>query len=313
MPLRASRFAPLQFVATAASIVGVLASSLHAQRPELVRPYDSVSCPSCATWDLPHDPVRLYGNTWYVGTNGLTAVLITSSEGHILIDGGLPSSAPLILANVRAAGFKPSDIKVLLNSHEHYDHAGGLAALQEVTGARMLATGPAAEALRTGRPTIGDPQRDIALSMPSVREVDVLPDSEVVRVGALAVTLYRTGGHTPGGSTWTWESCEGVRCLQLVYADSRSSISDDRFRYSDSREYPGAVADFRRGERLLDGLQCDLLITPHPAASQLWERLARGPESLIDRSACKRYAAGSRRALDERLRREASQRPPPSR
>ncbi|MBX7119237.1 MAG: subclass B3 metallo-beta-lactamase, partial [Gemmatimonadaceae bacterium] len=254
---------------------------------------------------------RLFGNTWYVGTDGLSSLLITSDSGHILIDGGLPSSAPLILANIRKAGFRPEDVKVLLNSHEHYDHAGGLAALQDVTGAELMVVTPAARPILTSRPREDDPQRDLALPFPVPGRLRTIGDGDVVRVGPLALTLHRTGGHTRGGSTWTWESCEGTRCLQLVYADSRSPISGDGFRFSDGREYPEAVGDFHRGERYLKSLRCDLLVTPHPSASALWERLARGREALVDRTACRRYAEASRRALDARLAREAAEAPPP--
>lgn len=291
------------------SFLAGTATAAGAQRPELVRGYDSTACPSCAAWNRPHAPVRLFGNTWYVGTDGLTALLITSDAGHVLIDGGLPNSAPLILANVRAAGFRPEDIKVILNSHEHWDHAGGIAALAEVTGARVMASGPSVPVLRRGLPGRDDPQHALALPMPPVPAVHEVADGGVVRVGPLALTMHRTGGHTPGGSTWTWRSCEGARCLDVVYADSRTPISADGFRFTDSAEYPTAVADFRRGEALLERLSCDLLVTPHPGASRLWERVAAGPEALVDREACRRYAAAGRAALDARLAREAAAKP----
>lgn len=300
MPVPLVRFALV--VITVASA----ATRLTAQRPELTTGYDSAACPSCAAWNAPQHPVRLFGNTWYVGTRGLTSLLITSPEGHILIDGGLPNSAPRILENVRAAGFRPEEIKVILNSHEHWDHAGGIAALQEVTGARVLVSAPSVPVLERGLPGRSDPQHAIALPMPAVRAVEAVADGEVVRVGTLALTMHATGGHTPGGTSWTWRSCEGERCLDFVYADSRSPISADGFRFSESAEYPSAIADFHRGQAFLEGVSCDVLVTPHPAASALWERLAGG--ALVDREACRRYAQAARRALDARL--EAERRAP---
>ena len=95
------------------------------------------NCPSCAEWNAPQAPFKLVGNTFYVGTHGLTALLITSPSGHILIDGGLMESAPLIAANIRTLGFRLEDVRVLLNTHVHYDHAGGLAALQRLSGAEV--------------------------------------------------------------------------------------------------------------------------------------------------------------------------------
>lgn len=294
---------PVPLVRTLLFLIALVlpAAPLAAQRAELLRGYDSASCPSCASWNAPQPAVRLFANTWYVGTRGLTALLITSPDGHILVDGGLPNSAPRILENVRAAGFRPSDIKVILNSHEHWDHAGGIAALQEVTGARVLVSAPSVPVLRRGLPERNDPQHAIALPMPAVREVNVVADGEVVRVGPLALSMHATGGHTPGGTSWTWRACEGARCLDFVYADSRTPISADGFRFTDNADYPSAIADFHRGQAFLEGVSCDILITPHPAVSALWERLERGTDGLVDREACKRYAQTARRALDARL------------
>lgn len=276
-------------------------SAATAQRAALTGAYDSAACPSCAVWNAPQAPLRLFGNTYYVGTRGLSALLITSNEGHILIDAGLPNSAPLILANVAALGFRASDIRIILNSHAHYDHAGGIAALQEVTGARVVASAASARVIERGLPDHDDPQHGIALPMPPVRDVEVIGAEQVVRLGPLALTRHATGGHTPGGTTWSWRACDGVRCLDFVYADSQSPISEDGFRFTDGTRYPTAIADFERGHALLETIDCDVLITPHPGASSLWERATTAPDGLIDRQACKRYAASARRALQARL------------
>src|SRR5437016_7132749 len=90
------------------------------------------SCANCATWNLPQQPFRIYGNTYYVGTHGLSSILITSDRGHVLIDGALSESVPPIVANIRTLGFKVEDIKLIVNSHVHFDHAGGIAELQKL-------------------------------------------------------------------------------------------------------------------------------------------------------------------------------------
>jgi len=110
-----------------------------AQDTALTRTYSSTECPSCAGWNEATGPVHLFGNTYYVGTRGLASVLVASPNGHVLIDGGLPSSAPLVLQNIQALGFRVTDVQIIVNSHEHDDHAGGIAALQLATSA--LATG----------------------------------------------------------------------------------------------------------------------------------------------------------------------------
>lgn len=266
--------------------------------------YTPEQCPSCAAWNAPRPPVRLFGNTYWVGTQGLGAVLITSESGHVLIDGGLPESADVILANVGALGLDPEDIDVILNSHAHYDHAGGTAELQRVTGAAVLASAASAAVLRRGIPGEDDPQHASALPFPPVEEVHVVAPGDTVRMGPLALVAHLTPGHSPGGTTWSWRSCEGGRCMDFVYADSQTPVSDDGFRYSE-----GARADdFRRGLSIIGNLSCDVLITPHPGASRLWERVeareAGDPDALIDIDACRRYADRGRDQLATRIARE---------
>jgi metallo-beta-lactamase class B len=115
-------------------------------------------CPSCAEWNAPQKPFRLYGNSWFVGTHGLSAVLLTSANGHVLIDAGLPESAPLIAQNIATLGFRMQDVKLIVNSHDHYDHAGGIAELQKLSGARVAASAPSAKVLQDGDSENDDPQ-----------------------------------------------------------------------------------------------------------------------------------------------------------
>lgn len=242
--------------------------------------------------------MHLFGNTYYVGTRGLPSILVASPDGHVLIDGGLPSSAPLILRNIEALGFRVADVRFILNSHEHYDHSGGIAALQRATGARVVASEASAKVMMRGRPGPDDPQYEIALDMPVVPGVQAVNAGYVLTLGALRLTMHATGGHTPGGSTWSWTSCEGERCLSFVYADSQSPISQDGFRFTDS---PKTLAAFREGHALLERIICDVLLTPHPGASQLWQRVKTAPEGLIDPDGCKRYANAARLQLENRL------------
>lgn len=276
-------------------------TSTPAEDP-LVAAYSAEDCPPCAEWNAPQGPVRVFGNTWYVGSHGLAALLITSDEGHVLIDGGLPDTAPLILANIVEAGFEVRDVRLILNSHPHYDHSGGIAALQRATGARVAALADGAKVLRTGLLGEDDPQHTIALPFPAVAEVELILDGETLRVGPLAVTAHRTAGHAPGGTSWTWQSCAEGRCLDLVYADSQTPVSAEAYRFSDA---PDRVAAHRAGADVIAALPCDLLITPHPGASAFWERVERGREGLVDPQACQRYSETARGQLERRLAREA--------
>ncbi|HKH92470.1 MAG TPA: subclass B3 metallo-beta-lactamase [Gemmatimonadaceae bacterium] len=271
-------------------------------------------CPSCAEWNAPHRPFRLHGDTYFVGTHGLSAILITSPAGHVLIDAALPESAPLIRANIEALGFRVRDVKLIVNSHAHFDHAGGVAELQRASGARVLASAWSTEVMTRGKSVLGDPQYGTVLDYPAVRGVKAFDFGDTLRVGPIAIVPRATPGHTPGGTSWSWRSCEAGRCLDFVYADSQTPVSSDGFLYTKSAAYPGALADFERGHATLERLSCDVLITPHPTASSLWERVAQNGEtpakSLVDRDGCKRYAATARRALAQRVAQERGDRAP---
>lgn len=266
----------------------------------------------CAEWNAPERPFRIYGNTYYVGTHGLSTILVTSSEGHVLIDGALPESAPNIIENIQELGFRIEDVELILNSHPHFDHAGGIAALQGASGASVAASPASAAVLERGASGPADPQYGALPSFPAIRDVRVISNGETMRVGPLALTAHFTPGHTPGGTSWTWQSCEEGRCLDLVYADSQTPVAADGFFFTRSQTYPSALDDFERGFAILERLSCDILLTTHPAASKFWERIAARrngeAEALLNRGACKGYAAAARQALARRVKMERAQR-----
>lgn len=261
-------------------------------------------------WSQPLQPFHLYGNTWYVGTQGLSAILITSPGGHVLIDGTLASNAEQIEANIRALGFRLRDIRVILNSHAHADHAGAIARLAQDTGARVWASANGARALMAGGNDPDDPQYGSIAGYPAVARVAVVKDGGSVRAGAVSVTAHYTPGHTPGSTSWTWTSCEGSRCLAMVYADSLTAVSNTHYRFSDDPSHPHRVEDFRQSIASVAALPCDVLLTPHPDASGFIERIERREPgttaaALVDTRACKNYAADARKRFDARLRQEA--------
>ncbi|MGB9109981.1 MAG: metallo-beta-lactamase, partial [Telluria sp.] len=158
---------------------------------------------AAADWFAPQEPFALYGNTYYVGTGGISAVLITSPVGHILIDGGPTGGAPQIAEHVRKLGFRVEDIRYILNGHEHFDHAGGIAALQKMSGATVLASPPSAQVLHSGQPDKRDAQYPGLQAMTPIANTRAVRDGEVVKLGSLAVTAHFTPGHTPGATSWT--------------------------------------------------------------------------------------------------------------
>ena len=270
----------------------------------------AAECPSCAEWNAPQKPFKVFGNTYWVGTHGLGSILITSPQGHVLIDGALPESAPAIIASIRALGFRAEDVKLILNTHAHFDHAGGIAELQRATGAEVAASPWSAVVLERGTSGPSDPQYGVLLPYAPVRNVRTFADGDTLRVGPLALVAHFTGGHTPGGTTCSWRSCEGQRCLDMVYADSQTPVSADGFFFTHNSTYPSAIADFEHGFAMLEQLPCDVLLTPHPDASQLWQRVAARDagqrDALIDRNACRAYAAAARARLKQRVTSEAA-------
>jgi metallo-beta-lactamase class B len=269
----------------------------------------AIDCQLCEAWNEEQAPFRIFGNTYYVGTRGLSSVLIASADGHVLIDGALPQSAPLIARHVEQLGFKMSDVKVILNSHAHFDHAGGIAELQRVSGAKVIASDVAASALRSGRVDRSDPQFGHLMPYPGAGNVEALGRRESVELGKLQLNVIHTPGHTPGGTSWRWTSCEAERCLSIVYGDSLTAISDDTFKYGGDERYPDAATDMRASIAALAAARCDILVAAHPDAAGLWsvfdQRGKGNGAQLIDSSACKRYAEAAAARFEKRLKGEA--------
>lgn len=299
---------PEPFIVTIRAVVVLVSALLSLAQAPSFKPDPPMACDSCAEWNRPLAPFRVFGNTFFVGTAGLTAVLVTSDAGHVLLDGGLPQTAPLIDAGVRTLGFRTEDVRLILNSHEHYDHAAGIAALQRASGATVAASPEGARALDLGASLPHDPQPSAA-RFPPVKNVRVIRDGEVLRVGPLAITAHFTPGHTPGATTWSWRSCEGTRCLDVVYADSLSPVADEGFRFSGDGTRPSIVETFRASLARVAALRCDVLLVPHPFSNGVEEKLARRQKDatvnpFVEPGACQAYAALQGKRLDERVARE---------
>lgn len=267
----------------------------------LLRP---IASERAASWLAPRAPERVFGDTYLVGFGGLSVALIDTGAGLILIDGAMPQGVPAILANVRTLGFDPKDIRYILSTEPHFDHAGGIAALARDTGATVVASARGAEGLRSGRLAADDPQRDYDHSFPAVvpglAKVRAMRDGEVLRLGRTAVTARATPGHTAGSMSWSWQSCEGAACKAMVFASSLNPVSADGYRFT-SPAGQKVVAAFRRSHAAMRAMPCDILITAHADQDGGTERFLTQP------GACRAYAASSERALARRLEKEAGQ------
>ena len=269
---------------------------------ETAGPAFAAACKEWDEWDKPAPPTGIHGNTYLVGTCGISAVLIAGDKGHILIDTGTEVGAETIADNIRRLGFRRSDVKLILHSHEHHDHVGGTARLQQLTGAELVASPAAAAVFESGAAGPGDPQAGMHPPFAAVPVGRVVEDGETIRLGNLALSAVATPGHTAGALSWHWGSCDGGVCRRLVYADSLTPVSRDDYRFSD---HPEAVAAFRASFAKIAALECDILLTPHPSASDMVNRLA-GRTPLTNEEACAAYAAALAERLDERLAKEAA-------
>lgn len=296
-------------LAGAIALMAVAATTLGAAAPApQARPKAVTQCGEEPGWDDPAEPFHIFGNTWYVGTCGITALLVTSPQGHVLIDGATAKGGEQIAANVTRLGFRMADVKAMVASHAHGDHAGGFAHLQRLSGAPVWSRGEDVGALRAGRGGPKDPQYRSAPPFPAVADVREARAGRAVRVGPLALMPVDSTGHTLGGTSWTWRSCEGSRCLTFAYVDSLTAISDDGFHYSDTATNPGLRDRFAATVARVARLRCDVLLTPHPTVSGMWQRLGPGAtRPLSEPGACRNLAEQAGRRLADRLAREAQE------
>lgn len=256
---------------------------------------------------IPDTPFRIAGNLYYVGSTGVTSFLITGPQGHVLIDGGYPETAPLIIASIAKLGFSIKDVKVLLNTHAHADHAGGLRELQQASGARLWISEEDADIVAAGgagdRASYG-PLRLLGLGrFPPPRVDHRFRDGDTVRVGPIALTAHITPGHTPGCTTWSYLVHEADRDLLAVDVCSLSLLPFMRFVEPES--YPGIRADFERSFRTLRSLPADIFLGSHASFFDLYRK--RGEQRFasnnpfIDRAGYLRYIDASERQFQKTL------------
>ena len=299
-------FASLLFLAAMQGIVIPLGHPRVIAQPkapiETAGPRWALACKDSDDWNKPAPPVRIHANTYLVGTCGISSLLIVGDQGDILIDGGPEPAADLIADNVRALGFRLTDIKFILHSHEHFDHVGGIAKLQRLSGATLVASAPAAKAFASRTPTSDDPQSGMNKPFPPASVGRVIGDNGEVRLGNLMLTAIATPGHTPGALSWRWVSCDGGVCRTIVYADSLTPVSRETYRFSD---HPAYLSAYRASIAKIDASPCEILLTPHPSASAMRDRLALG-RPLFDPEACKAYAASLTKQLDDRIAKEGA-------
>lgn len=282
---------------------------LAACGPRELEPDETIACSNCEAWNEYVKPFRIYGNTWYVGTDGLSSILVETDAGLILIDGALPQSAALIETNIREIGFDPRDIKAILLSHPHFDHAGGIAALARYSDAQVFVSEHAVDVMQSGALSDDDPQFGFgpeSTGFPAVEGVIGLADGDGVDIGGVKVSIVHTPGHTAGSATWTWQSCALDACYNIVYADSLTAVSAPGYYYAD-----GAAEEIVASADRIASLDCDILLSPHPFFFGLHDKIEKRDDGnpFVNNVGCLIYAESMLGWLEQRLDSERSRAP----
>ena len=254
------------------------------------------------SWNKPVAPFRIAGNLYYVGAIEIASYLIATPEGHFLLDGGFVETAPQIERNITELGFKLADVKFLLNSHAHCDHAGGIAELKKITGAKFLASEGDAPMLRSGGH--GDFRFGDRLVFPPIEPDQIVHDGEPIQLGNQIMIAHLTPGHTKGCTTWTTKIRDGNKMYDVVFVGSQSALD---YKFVGQESYPGIKNDFEKSFALLNHLPCDIFLASHGSLFHLVEkreRLLRGDaNAFIDPEGYKTYLQKSeqdfRKKLDE--------------
>ncbi|MBX3621398.1 MAG: subclass B3 metallo-beta-lactamase [Rhizobacter sp.] len=243
-------------------------------------------------WLRPIEPVQITDHVWQIGTARITALLVKTDQGAVLIDGGMPQAAELVLRHMKRLGVAPADLRLMLHSHAHADHAGALAALQRATGARLVSNAESAALLARGGSHdihFGD-----SITFPPVHADRLVQDGEVVRLGGTAFTVSFTPGHTPGSMSWTWTDTRAGVPVRIAYVDS---LSAPGYRLVANPAYPHLVEAYRHSIEVVRKLPCDLLLTPHPDQSG-WD-YASATQPHPRPMACAAYADAAEARLNQ--------------
>ena len=252
------------------------------------------------SWNQPFKPLRIIGNVHYVGASGVSSYLITSPEGHVLIDTGFEQTVPIIRENVKKLGFRMEDIKFILASHAHVDHAGGHALVKELTGARIVMSEADAALLASGGK---DDFMDEVMPYRPARADRIVRDGEQIKLGNGVLTARLTPGHTKGCTTWTMVAEDGGQRHNVVFFGSTSVLA----KLVNNAKYPEIARDYAATFRKLKALPCDVFLAPHASFFGLEEKaqqVGAGKNPFVDAKAFQKYIATAEQNFLKQLERE---------
>lgn len=262
-----------------------------------------------SSWNDYEAPFRLAGPIYYVGTRHLAVFLIASPQGHILIDGGMPSTAPVIEKSIRELGFKPEDIRILLTTQAHFDHVGSHAHFKKLSGAMVQAMVGDEKLLRDGGKSdyLFGGSSDFHFQPVTVDRV--LADGDIVTIGGVRLVARHTPGHTPGSATYEMTVTEAGRDYRVVFA--ASTTVNPGTRLLEDPSYPGILTDYRRSLAVLESLQPDIFLSAHSGFFGLKQKRARMSEddpaqAFVDPEGYRKFIAERRKEFESFVSQEQS-------
>lgn len=258
-----------------------------------------------AKWNKPTEPFKIIGNVYYVGTDGLASYLITSPQGHILVDAVMPESSSQIKASIEKLGFKITDIKYVLNTHAHIDHTGGLAELKQASGGQMVA-GEADKPLLEGGYYPGA-EEETALKFPPVKVDRTVREGDKVTIGDVTLTARETPGHSPGCTSWEFSVKDGDATRSvLIFCSGTVALN----RLVGSPTYSGIVADYRKTFARAKDMKVDVLLAPHPEMYRMQDKRAMmsdgAPNPFVNPGEFNAYAATLEKAFEDALAKQTA-------
>jgi len=302
-----NRIASLWF---AASLVMNIPLQIHAQTPPSTPTKEQLAndnklfislAKKALKWEEPEEPVRIVGPIYFVGTKGLGAFLFTTSEGHILMNTGMPSSGPMIVDSIRKLGFRPEDIKIMINGHAHIDHAGAMAYMKQLTGAQLAVMKDDVPAMESGDKDDFKYADDFVYT--GVKVDRVLRDGDTIKMGDIRLTAYHTPGHTRGATTWIMNLVVDGKAYLVAFPDGAGF--NPGYRLVKNPSYPGIAEDYRRTHHELEMIKPDIWLAQHNEYYDLAGKRQRaqteGIKAWIDPEGYRRFIASKKRDFEDEV------------
>ena len=267
----------------------------------------TAAAPSSSDWSQPFPPFKIADNLYYVGTRGLANYLITTPEGHILINSDLEEHVPMIRQSVEQLGFKFTDIKILVISHGHWDHNAGSAMIKQLTGAKYHVMEPDVSVVETGGHSDPNYGHVPTTHYPATKVDRVLHDGDEVRLGGAVLVARLTPGHTPGCTTWTMRVTDGGKTYNAVIIGSPNV--NEGYKLVNHPKYPNIATDYAKTFEILKSLPCDLFLGAHGDYFGMQEKFPKlkpgAANPFFDPAGYKAYVESKEKAFRAELERQS--------